>query len=471
MDLSNTLSGQGLARKGFINLIESFALIVSLWFAPYSEAALPWSGGDQRLPSLAPMLGQVTPAVVNIATEGRVQMRQNPLLEDPFFRFFFDFPDQPLERKTQSLGSGVIVDAERGLVITNNHVIANADQIAVNLRDGRKLEAELVGADPETDIAVIRVSPTERLIALSMADSNQLKVGDFVVAIGNPFGLGQTVTSGIVSALGRSGLGIEGYEDFIQTDASINPGNSGGALVDLNGRLVGINTAIFSQTGGNIGIGFAIPINMARQVMEQLVKHGEVKRGFLGAQLQDLDPELAEAFGLSQHQGAVLVNVIAGSSAEKAGLKPGDVITAINGRPVYTASAVRNEIGLLRVGEQVKLEILRNGKPMQITASVSEQTETVAHATDIRNRRLAGVTAGDIPKGTPEYGHIEGVMVFKVERDSHAWRSGLRDGDIIISVNRVPVTDVKGFLKLVNKLRSGILLQVQRGDMALFIMM
>ena len=471
MDLSNTLSGQGLARKGFINLIWSLALVASLWFAPCSEAALPWSGGDQSLPSLAPMLGQVTPAVVNIATEGRVQMRQNPLLEDPFFRFFFDFPDQPLERKTQSLGSGVIVDAERGLVITNNHVIANADQIAVNLRDGRKLEAKLVGADPETDIAVIKASPTERLIALSMADSNQLKVGDFVVAIGNPFGLGQTVTSGIVSALGRSGLGIEGYEDFIQTDASINPGNSGGALVDLNGRLVGINTAIFSQTGGNIGIGFAIPINMARQVMEQLVKHGEVKRGFLGAQLQDLDPELAEAFGLSQHQGAVLVNVIAGSSAEKAGLKPGDVITAINGRPVHTASAVRNEIGLLRVGEQVKLEILRNGKPMQITASVSEQTETAAHATDIRNRRLAGVTAGDIPKGAPEYGHLEGVMVFKVERGSRAWRSGLRDGDIIVSVNRVPVTDVKGFLKLVNKLRSGILLQVQRGDMALFIMM
>lgn len=471
MDLSNTFSGQGLARKGFINLIWSLAAVASLWFAPYSEAALPWSGGDQSLPSLAPMLGQVTPAVVNIATEGRVQMRQNPLLEDPFFRFFFDFPDQPLERKTQSLGSGVIVDAERGLVITNNHVIANADQIAVNLRDGRKLEAKLVGADPETDIAVIKVSPTERLIALSMADSNQLKVGDFVVAIGNPFGLGQTVTSGIVSALERSGLGIEGYEDFIQTDASINPGNSGGALVDLNGRLVGINTAIFSQTGGNIGIGFAIPINMARQVMEQLVKHGEVKRGFLGAQLQDLDLELAEAFGLPQHQGAVLVNVIAGSSAEKAGLKPGDVITAINGRPVHTASAVRNEIGLLRVGEQVKLEILRNGKPMQITASVSEQTETVAHATDIQNRRLAGVTAGDIPKGAPEYGHLEGVMVFKVERGSHAWRSGLRDDDIIISVNRVPVTDVKGFLKLVNKLRSGILLQVQRGDMALFIMM
>src|ERR687895_770063 len=471
MDLSNTFSGQGLARKGFINLIWSLALVASLWFAPCSEAALPWSVVDQSLPSLAPMLGQVTPAVVNIATEGRVQMRQNPLLEDPFFRFFFDFPDQPLERKTQSLGSGVIVDAERGLVITNNHVIANADQIAVNLRDGRKLEAKLVGADPETDIAVIKASPTERLIALSMADSNQLKVGDFVVAIGNPFGLGQTVTSGIVSALGRSGLGIEGYEDFIQTDASINPGNSGGALVDLNGRLVGINTAIFSQTGGNIGIGFAIPINMARQVMEQLVKHGEVKRGFLGAQLQDLDPELAEAFGLSQHQGAVLVNVIAGSSAEKAGLKPGDVITAINGRPVYTASAVRNEIGLLRVGEQVKLEILRNGKPMQITASVSEQTETAAHATDIRNRRLAGVRVGDIPKGAPEYGHLEGVMVFKVERGSHAWRSGLRDGDIIISVNRVPVTDVKGFLKPINKLRSGILLQVQRGDVTLFIMM
>src|ERR671915_103037 len=270
-------------------VIRALAAIVIV-FALYSggaAAALPWPAGGQGSPSLAPMLERVTPAVVNIATEGRMRIEQNPLFNDPFFRFFFGFPDQPLERKTQSLGSGVIVDAERGLVITNNHVIANADQIAVNLHDGRKLEAKLMGADPETDIAVIKVSPTERLIALSMADSNQLKVGDFVVAIGNPFGLGQTVTSGIVSALGRSGLGIEGYENFIQTDAAINPGNSGGALVDLNGECVGINTAILAPGGGNIGIGFAVPVNMARRVMDQLIRHGEVKRGRIGVAIQD----------------------------------------------------------------------------------------------------------------------------------------------------------------------------------------
>jgi len=224
-------------------------------------SVIPGVVDGKQLPSLAPMLDQVTPAVVNIATEGKIQVRLNPLFSDPFFRRFFNVPDQTIERKTQSLGSGVIVDAERGLVLTNNHVIANAIQITVTLRDGRQLEAELIGTDPETDVAVIKI-PSEDIVDIKTADSDELRVGDFVVAIGNPFGLGQTVTSGIVSALSRSGLGIEGYEDFIQTDASINPGNSGGALVNLRGELVGINTALFSQGGGNIGIGFAIPINL-----------------------------------------------------------------------------------------------------------------------------------------------------------------------------------------------------------------
>ncbi|MCG8324629.1 MAG: trypsin-like peptidase domain-containing protein, partial [Thiotrichales bacterium] len=258
------------------------------------HAALPVEVDQQKLPSLAPMLEQVTPAVVNIATEGKVQLQQNPLFLDPFFRRFFDLPNMPAERKTQSLGSGVIVDSGRGLILTNNHVIANAHQITVTLRDGRQLDAELVGTDPETDVAVIKV-PGNKLTDIKVADSDALRVGDFVVAIGNPFGLGQTVTSGIISALSRSGLGIEGYEDFIQTDASINPGNSGGALVNLRGELVGINTAIFSQSGGNIGIGFAIPANLALNIMEQLVETGEVERGFLGVHAQDLSPELAEA--------------------------------------------------------------------------------------------------------------------------------------------------------------------------------
>src|ERR671915_885911 len=474
MDLSNTLSGQGLARKGFINLIESLALVVSLWFAPYSEAALPWSVVDQSLPSLAPMLGQVTPAVVNIATEGRVQMRQNPLLEDPFFRFFFDFPDQPLERKTQSLGSGVIVDAERGLVITNNHVIANADQIAVNLRDGRKLEAKLVGADPETDIAVIKASPTERLIALSMADSNQLKVGDFVVAIGNPFGLGQTVTSGIVSALGRSGLGIEGYENFIQTDAAINPGNSGGALVDLQGRLVGINTAIFTSSGGNIGIGFAIPINMARGVMEQLVKYGEVRRGFLGIQLQDLDAELAKVFDISDRQGAVIVNVLPDTPAQKAGLQAGDVIVSVNGRPVRNASTLRNAIGLMQVGDRVSLEVVRKGgwfgakEHLTVTAQLAGEVATSARLGELKNPRLSGARFENILRDSPAYGKVQGVMVREVERGSRAWANGLRSGDIVMSVNQHPVSDLKEFFGLVNKEDSALLLHVLRGDIAAY---
>ncbi|MGH8120162.1 MAG: Do family serine endopeptidase, partial [Gammaproteobacteria bacterium] len=326
------------------------------------RAALPTAMEDKELPSLAPMLENVTPAVVNIATEGRIQLRQNPLFADPFFQQFFNIPDQPIERKTQSLGSGVIVDAKRGLVLTNNHVIANAVQITVTLRDGRHLEAELVGTDPETDVAVIRI-PAEKLSALQPADSDKLRVGDFVVAIGNPFGLGQTVTSGIVSALSRSGLGIEGYEDFIQTDASINPGNSGGALVNLTGELIGINTAIFSQSGGNIGIGFAIPINLALSIMEQLLQHGQVQRGYLGVQVQDLSPDLAEAFGLKQQSGAVVNRIMENSPAAKAGLQPGDIITRINSRSIKNAGDVRNQIGLLRVGDNVDFEILREGKP------------------------------------------------------------------------------------------------------------
>ena len=337
------------------------ALSLSLALTPASRAALPPAAEGKELPSLAPMLEQVTPAVVNIATEGRLQVRQNPLFADPFFRRFFNVPEQPVERKTQSLGSGVIVDAERGLVLTNNHVVANATQVAVTLRDGRHLDAEVVGTDPATDVAVLKV-PADNLVDLGLADSDSLRVGDFVVAIGNPFGLGQTVTSGIVSALSRSGLGIEGYEDFIQTDASINPGNSGGALVNLEGKLVGINTAIFSRTGGNIGIGFAIPINLALRVTEQLLDKGVVERGYIGAQVQDLNPDLAEAFDIDNQSGAIVNSVMADSPAQKAGLQPGDIIVSIDSKPVRAASDVRNHIGLLPVGELVSFEILRAGE-------------------------------------------------------------------------------------------------------------
>ncbi len=288
----------------------------------FSYAALPTSLNNQPLPSIAPMLEVAMPAVVNISTSKNIQVMDNPLLRDPFFRHFFQIPEnqqQPQQRQQKnSLGSGVIIDSGNGLILTNNHVIDKADKIMVTLKDGRQLDAKLIGTDPEADVAVIQI-PAENLTALPIADSTQLRIGDFVVAIGNPFGLGQTVTSGIVSALGRSGLGIEGYEDFIQTDASINPGNSGGALVNLHGEFVGMNTAILAPTGGNVGIGFAIPANMVMTIKDSLVKHGEVRRGLLGVSTQDLTPELAKAFNLQNQQGAVVSRIEGNSPAARAG--------------------------------------------------------------------------------------------------------------------------------------------------------
>lgn len=441
--------------------------LIMVGFATLGRATLPAAVGEKELPSLAPMLEDVTPAVVNIATEGRIQLRQNPLFADPFFRQFFDIPDQPIERKTQSLGSGVIVDAKRGLVLTNNHVIANAVQITVTLRDGRQLEAELVGTDPETDVAVIKI-PSKKLTALKPADSDKLRVGDFVVAIGNPFGLGQTVTSGIVSALSRSGLGIEGYEDFIQTDASINPGNSGGALVNLHGELIGINTAIFSQSGGNIGIGFAIPINLALGIMEQLMQHGQVQRGFMGVQVQDLSPDLAEAFGLKQQSGAIINRIMEESPASRAGLLPGDIITRINGKPIKNAGDVRNQIGLLQVGDTISFDILRDGKTLTLTAVIEAGQETVGAPSAV-NPRLAGMTVGDLKADHPMYGKLQGIAVVDVQRGSAAWRSGLRGGDVITSVNNKPVKSLKEFLALVDKKQNSLMLRIVRGGMAAFV--
>jgi S1-C subfamily serine protease len=285
-------------------LLSAALLALSLTVALPSpvRAALPASVDGQPLPTLAPMLEQATLAVVNIATESRVALRRNPLLDDPFFRHFFNIPDQPRARKAQSVGSGVVVDARRGYVITNHHVIDGAEKITVTLSNGRQLAAKVIGSDSESDVAVIQI-PGDKLTALPLADSQRLRVGDFVVAIGNPFGLGQTVTSGIVSALGRTGLGIQGYEDFIQTDASINPGNSGGALVNLRGELVGVNTAIIAPGGGNVGIGFAIPSNMVSRLMNQIIAHGSVRRGQLGVSVQDLTPELAQAFNIPGQSG------------------------------------------------------------------------------------------------------------------------------------------------------------------------
>lgn len=455
-----------MLRK-LINTITKTFLFTFTTFAMPLSAALPNTVDGQAVPSLAPMLEKITPAVVNISTEGRVKVRQNPLFADPFFQRFFQMPNQPLERKTQSLGSGVIVDANRGLVMTNNHVIANAVQITVTLRDGRQLEAELVGSDPETDVAVIKI-PAENLTEVTSTDSDNIRVGDFVVAIGNPFGLGQTVTSGIISALSRSGLGIEGYEDFIQTDASINPGNSGGALVNLKGELVGINTAIFSQSGGNIGIGFAIPINLANQIMEQLLSTGTVKRGYLGVTAQDLNPDLAEAFGLKDQRGAVINEVLPESPADKAGIKAGDIILSIDGKKVKNANDVRNRIGLLPVDEKIEFEVYRNGQRKNITAEITVGKEDIG-APAAQNENLQGISIQDLDASHPYHGKVEGVIVVNVERGSPAWRSGLRQGDIITSVNKQDVSDVQSFIKKVDKLKGSLLFRIIRGNGAAFI--
>ena len=451
----------------FSRFFSTILLAACSFFSASVNAALPQELDGKELPSLAPMLENVTPAVVNIATEGRVRQRQSPLFSDPFFRRFFQIPDQPIERKTSSLGSGVIVDAKRGLVLTNNHVIANAIQITVTLRDGRQVEAEIVGADPETDIAVLKMT-AENLTALTTSDSDNLRVGDFVVAIGNPFGLGQTVTSGIISALSRSGLGIEEYEDFIQTDASINPGNSGGALVNLKGQLVGINTAIFSQSGASHGIGFAIPINLALRIMEQILDTGEVKRGFLGVSIQDISPELAEAFGLTKKSGALINKVLKDSPADKAGLLPGDIVISIDGKKIRNANDVRNRIGLLPVGERIKFKLLRESKEFELTILVDEGTSKKTKP-KVTSELLIGVTVSDIQKGSPYFGKVKGVTVLEIKRGSLAWVSGLRANDVITSVNKNPVKNLEEFLAAVDKKNDSLLLRIVRGNMATFI--
>jgi Do/DeqQ family serine protease len=344
----------------------AIAVLVSA-LSPASFAAAPIVGPDGQIPTLAPLLKEVTPAVVNIATKGHEAV--NPLYNDPTFRRFYKVPEGAEQRETQAAGSGVIIDAKAGYVVTNNHVIEKADQIVVTLKDNRQLDAKLVGSDPETDIAVLQVQG-KNLTALEIGDSDSLQVGDFVIAIGNPFGLGQTVTSGIVSALGRTGLGIENYENFIQTDASINPGNSGGALINLRGELVGINTAIVGPSGGNVGIGFAVPINMARSVIEQLVAHGEVKRGRLGVEVEDLTPDIAEALHVDAPGGAVIKRVEPGSPARRAGLQAGDVVLAIDGRPVQSSSDLRNRVGLTAVGQTIQLTILRRGSQQTVSIQV-----------------------------------------------------------------------------------------------------
>jgi serine protease DegQ len=405
-------------------------LVAPVW------ASLPAEVDGKPLPSLAPILEEVTPAVVNVHTRTRVQVRSSPFFDDPFFRRFFDLPNVPRERVQQSLGSGVVVDAEAGLILTNNHVIDGADDIAVTLKDGREYSAEFVGSDRDTDLAVIRID-ADKLHELPLSDSDRLRVGDFVVAVGNPFGLGQTVTSGIVSALGRSGLrGLE-YQNFIQTDASINPGNSGGALIDLRGRLVGINTAIFTPSGGNVGIGFAIPASTADYVMAQLVEFGEVRRGSFGVDVQDIDSNLRDALDLDDQGGAVITRVREGSALAKADLRPGDVIVRVDQRAVRNSQSLRNIEGMLAVDSEVNVTFLRDGREHDVTVRIDEDLDAriAGHRLD---ERMEGMTLVRIS----DRSRIPGVLIEEVRRNTNAWEAGLRAGDIVVAVNRQVVRNL-----------------------------
>jgi Do/DeqQ family serine protease len=449
-------------------LVKPFLVSAILIFTTFSSntfAALPASADGQPLPTLAPMIEKTRPAVVNIATRGSVDIQNHPLLNDPLFkRFFKGYENLPQRKEVKSLGSGVIIDADEGYIVTNFHVIDGADEIAVTLFDGEQLEATIVGSDPEADVALLKVEHDE-LVSVPFADSSKVRVGDFSVAIGNPFGLGQTVTSGIVSALGRTGLGIEGYEDFIQTDASINPGNSGGALVNLRGELIGINTAILASGGtGNVGIGFAIPINMVRELIDQLIEYGEVRRGMLGVIMQNLTPELAGAFGLDIHQGVVISQVIEDSAASKAGLQAGDVVLEINSDVVTSASGMRNMVGLMRVGDKMDIKVIRDGNEKKLVAYIEEEVEQ-AMAGEKLNPKLAGATIEGREEGKSKY-----LVVSDVVHASPAWNAHLRKGDMIISVNRKQVQTLTDLRKQVAFSDKQILFNVQRGQTALFIL-
>jgi Do/DeqQ family serine protease len=433
-------------------------LASAILFATTASAQLPERVGDTPVPSLAPIIKRTSPAVVNIATKGTIREQGSPLFEDPLYRRFFGVPEGPRERQFQSAGSGVIVDAKNGYIITNAHVIENAAEITVTLRDDREVKAEIVGKDPGSDVAVLKV-PAKNLSEMPLADSSKAEVGDFVIAIGNPFGLQHTVTSGIISGLGRSGINPDGYEDFIQTDASINPGNSGGALVNLDGALVGVNTAIFSRTGGNIGIGFAIPSNMVKAVMTQLIQYGEVKRGMLGVQLSNMTPAVAENLGLDSPRGALVGQVVEGSPAEKAGIKAGDVITSINGKAVANSSETRNSIGMLRIGEKVDISLLRDGQARKVTAVIGERDATGAGASEI-HAAFEGATFGNAPNNG-------GVIVQSIEEGSPAAESGLRPNDVILAVGRVRVPNVEQLRAALKNVPSSFAITIKRGNSTL----
>ena len=424
--------------------------------APSTFTAVPNAlSNGQPLPSLAPMLEQVNPAVVNIATYTTTAVR-NPLLDDPFFRRFFNVPNRQRYRRTRSAGSGVVIDAENGHIVTNNHVVARADDIDITLSDGRVLEAELIGTDQAVDLALLQ-APADGLIEIEFGDSDALRVGDFVVAIGNPFGLNQTVTSGIVSALGRSGLGFEGFEDFIQTDASINPGNSGGALVDLSGALIGVNAALISPAGANVGIGFAIPSNLVRAITDQIVRHGEVRRGYLGLEVQNLDPNLAEAFDTKDQDGVVVVSVASGGAAAGE-IETGDVITRVGGREVQEIGDFHSQTAAVFIGDELKVELLRKGRKHQVTIAIEDDLQEQVGGERI-DSRLANTELQNF-RNENEVG--AGVLVTAIAQGSRAWTAGLRKGDVIVAANRKEVGELKDLREAIGVQAQQILLRIYR---------
>lgn len=442
-------------------ILRPFVCAAFILTALHAAAAIPVFATRDGMPSLAPLLEPVTPAVVNIAVVSRSPEENNPLARDPFFRRFFGLrsPEPQL-----SAGSGVIVDAKKGYVLTNHHVVKEATQVYVVLKDNRRFEAKVIGSDAGTDIALLSIPP-ENLTEAKFGDSDALQVGDFVLAIGNPFGIGQTVTSGIVSALGRSGLLPEGYEDFIQTDASINPGNSGGALINMKGELVGINTAILGPSGASVGIGFAVPSSIARTVMGQLVRFGEVRRGWLGMVMQDLTPELARSFGVSERlRGAVIAQIQPGSPAAKAGLREGDVVLEVGNRRVRGSADLRNRLGLVPVGDVLEFRVTRGGEerriPVRIAAVESDGTGGTESVPELAG---AGLANGERTSGASK---VPVILVTQVQPGSAAFRLGLRGGDVIIGANRKRIGAVAELVAVLRGSEHAVL-NLLRGDFLL----
>jgi len=425
-----------------------------------ADARIPLFSSSQEIPSLAPMLEQATPAVVHISVAGSREVRQR--LPDAF-RYFFGQrgPNEYREeRPFKGLGSGVIINADKGYIVTNNHVIQDADDIEVRLKDGRTFKAKKLGSDPESDIALLQIE-AKKLVQIPLADSDKNRVGDFAVAIGNPFGLEQTVTSGIISALGRGGLGIEGFEDFIQTDAAINSGNSGGALVNLRGELIGINTAILGPNGGNIGIGFAIPVNMMKNLVDQILEHGEIRRGSLGIRGQDVTSDLTEAMNLKVSRGAFINEVMPGSAAAKAGLESGDVIISMNGNKISSFQELRAKVATLGAGREAKLGILRDSKESTVTVKLQEQATGQVAASQI-HPMLDGAELSNADG--------KGVRIDAIANNSAAEQIGLQPNDMIIGVNRQPVANLAELRKALDSRTGVAALNIKRGNTNLYVL-